>query len=768
MITGIEMKGFIRILAVVVTLSGYDGKDNTHEGYYLLDQVNVEFDNSKTKPQDNILFRPAQQRQIAQQFKKQNSEMYFKFTSSHVEYYTPFNHLRGDIINEHVQFNGVNYALTQEKGHKLRLLSDKATYCGFYTCQITLTLKKVSTDSPEFIKRQQQQQQQQRENDYQTQMHRNINFFQHPVLDDFLGIPLSLGNDFAIKMPLDIRLVDRTPGDCTRNCNLNSFPLASQDRGEMSIFTYYNRQEKHGGTLYIFNGKSSEITIAEQLVKQEKVLFQTENGAIYYNRQGELEAFYFRYDIASGRYLVGIAHAVTAEQIAREFTILRTMDPHYRKQNIISMDDLQLSRQALEEKYQAKVSDVFDASNVQKAIWQIMELMLLKPKRFYDPDGMMMLAPVWFPSQKRHEDIYVQIYANSIDSLMEGEEIGLVARDKPKGKRVGNFLIYDGQNFARYFYMIKIDEQLTLVLGVPESAGNEREKMFLSQVFKELNLVTSPLDTIPEEERKNLFKYKSSSSRTDVRSDERHFTVDEGLIDSHGNLIIPQPKSNYYSIFIEQPPFIFASLRDKNHQDICWSIFNEKGKKLLDTDSYSDIIQQRLVIARKNKEEGIFDLISQKWLLLPNYRNIYWANSAFIATDEEDRKHLINKEGNVMISDAKYLYNTDRKNHFAVVNKDGTVSLVNEQGKAWFHLRGNALRYIDEINAWLITVPDEEGERVGVISEQGEIIIPVEYDGYKITGDYLQMLRKESNFFFTLSQVKDWKNHSPIQGVPAP
>lgn len=766
MITGIKMKGFLSVLAAVVVLSGCDGKDNTHEGYYLFDQINVEFDNSKTKPQDNLLFRPVQQQQIAQQIKQQNSEIYFNFTSSTVEYYTPFNHQREDIINERVQLNGVSYTITQEKGHTLRLLSDKATNCGFYSCQITITLKKTSTDSPEFIKRQQQQQQ--RENDYQTQMRQNINYFQQPVLDDFLGIPLSLGNDFAIKMPLDMRLVDRTPTDCTRNCNLNSLPLASQDSGEMSIFTYYSRQEKHGGTLYIFNGKSSEITITEQLVKQTKVLFQTENGAIYYNTQGELEAFYFRYDTASGRYLVGVAQAATAEQIAREFTILRTMDPHYREQNIISMDDLQLSRQALEEKYQAKVSDVFDATSVQKAIWQTMELMLTKPKRFYDSDGMMMLAPVWFPSQKSHADIYVQIYANSIDSLMEGEEIGLVARDKPKGKRAGNFLIFEGQNFARYYYMIKIDEQLTLVLGAPESGGNEREKMFLSQVFKQLDLATSPLATVPAEERKNLFKYKSSSSQIDVRSDERHFTVDEGLLDNHGNLIIPQPKNGYFSIFTEQPPFILASLRNKDHQDVCWSIFNEQGKKILDTDSYTEIIEQYLVIARKSKKEGIFDLASQQWLLLPTYQNIYWMKSAFIATDEEDRKYLIDKKGNVLISDAKYLYNTERKNHFVVVNRDGTVSLVNEQGKAWFHHRGNALRYIEEIDAWLIIVPDEEGEKVGVIGEHGEILIPVEYDDYKITGNYLQMLRKESSTFFTLAQIKDWKNHLPLQGVPAP
>lgn len=763
------MKGYAgAALVTALLLAGCDGKDKAHEGYYLVDKIHVEFDNSQTKPQDNLVFRDAQQREIAQKIKKQNSDNYFNFTPSMVTYYTPHKSRVKNIRNEHVQLDDIDYTIAQGKEHTLHLSSDNGMNCGFHTCRITMTLKKASGDSAKLIKRQLQQNQS--EYDYQVQLQQSIAYFQHPVLDDFLGIPLSLGHDFAIKMPGDIRLIDRTPADCTRNCNLDAFPLASQANGEMSIFTYYSKSEAHGGTLYVFKGEAGELTVEKLLQKQTPVLLQTENGAIYYNEQGKLEAFYFYYDTANGHYLLGVANAATAEQIAREFTILRTMAPHYRGQKIISMADLQLSRQELEEKYQAKVSDVFDVAAVKKSIWQALDRMLIKPNRFYDPGGGMMLAPVWYSSSKSSQDIYVQLYAQSIDTLMEGNVIGLARTDKPKGKRAGNFLIYDGENFARYYFMIKVDEQLTLVLGAPEF-GDEREKMFLSQVFKQLDLSTSPLAAVPAEEKKNLFKYGELSVQAGAHSNNRYFTADEGLLDNHGNLIIRQPENGDYAIFSERPPFILAPLRDKEHEDMGWSIFNEQGKPLLFTQYLrTEIVEQHLAIAGESRKQGIFDLNSQKWLLSPTYEYIDWRNSAFIATDANNKQSLIDREGRVLLSGAKYVYNTDSKNHFAVVSADGNVSLVNERGQAWFQHRGNALRYIAEINAWQITVPaaTQEDERVGIISENGEMIIPATYYRCKIEGDYLQMrLPPEGGKveYFDLNQVKDWKNHQPLQPV---
>lgn len=761
------MKGFTGVIAITLLLSGCDGKDKTHEGYYLTDDVRIEYDNNNAKPQDNLLRRPEQQSKITEQIKKLNAKNYFSFTPSTVTYYTPFSNATTNIQNERVQLNDINYTIVQEKGHILRLISDKGMNCSFHACQITITLKKVREDAPELIARQQQQKR--NENAYQAQMHQNIDYFKHLSLDDFLGTPFSLGKPFAIKMPIDMHIVDRTPSDCTRNCNLNAFPLASQVNGKMSIFTYYSKQEKHGGTLYLFNGEPGDLTLDGQLKNQTRVLLQTENGAVYYNTQGELEAFWFQYDEASKRYFVGVANAATAEQIAREFTVLRTMDPRYRGQKTVSITDLQLSRQALEEKYQAKVSDIFDTAKVQQAIWEAISLMLDKPKRFFNPDNNMVIAPVWFPSKKENRDIYVQLYAQSIDSLMEGDQIALTSVDMPKGKRVGNFLLYSGQRFVRYYFLIKIDEQLTLALGVPDSSGDEREQMFLPQVFKQLDLSTSPVATIPAEERKNLFKYESEDNFHD-RSDDRYFTVGEGLIDNHGNLIISQPENGRYTSFSEQPPFIHARLKDKENQDIGWSIFNEQGKRLLDSQAYVDITAQHLAIAGDESKKGIFNLDTQQWLLPPTYKQIQWDKSAFIAYDTKDRYYLIDKKGNTVISAAKIIYNTDKKNHFAVIGDNGELSLVNEQGQILFHHKGTSLEYITKIDAWLISDGNGENKRAGIISEQGEMIIPMEYCGYRVTGNYLQMQLPDAEKFawFDLAQVKDWKNHRPLQEVPAP
>lgn len=763
------MKGFITTLAACVLLSGCDGVDKTHEGYYLVADVKVEFDNSHAKPQDNRLLFPEQQRQIAKDIKQVNTDNYFNFTPSAVTYYTPISNGTKTIENEHVQLNDVDYTITQGKEHTLQLLSDKSTDCDYHACQITLTLKKVSADSPELVKRQQEQKQS--ESAYLAQMRENIEYFKHLSLDDFLGTPFSLSKPFVIKMPIDMRLVDRTPRDCTRDCNLDALPLASQADGDTLIFTYYSRQERHGGTLYIFNGKPGDITLTQQLKNQTQVLSQTDNGAIYYNAQGELEAFYYHYDDASQRYLMGIANAATAKQIAHEFSVLRTMDPRYLGEKNVSMSDLQLSRQALEEKYQAKVSDVFNQAEVEKAIWQAMDLMLEKPKRFFNPGDSMMIAPIWFPSKKTKEDIYVQLYAHSVDTLVDEDKIGLASIDKQKGKREGNVVLYTGKSFVRYNYLIKINEQLTLVLGVPDSSGDLRELMFIAQVFKQLDLAKSPLAAIPDQEIKNLFKYESQTNYYD-RSKDRYFTVDEGLIDNHGNLIIAQPENGRYKFFHEQPPFILSTLKDKEGQDVAWSVFNEQGKLLLQAKSRIDIIEQHLAVTGDDEKKGIFDLNTLQWLLPPTFSFIRWDEGVFIADDDKNKHYLIDKKGNILIFEAKTIYHTAKKNHFAVIGDNGELRMVNEQGQPFFNHRGTSLEYIRQIDAWLIANSDANGnnEQAGIISEQGEMIIPMEFVGYRVTGNYLQMLRtdEKNRAWFDLQQVKDWKNHQPLQEVPAP
>ncbi|GKX58448.1 hypothetical protein [Leminorella grimontii] len=754
------MRKLIGVLIIAVLLSGCDNKDKPHEGYYLTDDIQIEFDNSDVKPQDNRVVRPEQQRQIAQEIKKQNSKNYFNFTPSTVTYYTPFSSSVKNIQNGRVQLDDIDYTIAQGEGRTLRLLSDKGIDCSYHACQITITLKKVREDSSELIKRQEQQKKS--ESAYRAQMSRNIDYFKHPSLDDFIGVPLSLGKPFAIKIPIDMynQFVDRTPADCTRNCNLNAFPLASQDDGETSIFTYYSKQEKHGGTLYIFNGKPGDVTLEERLKKQTPILLQTENGAVYYNTQGELEAFYFQYDEASKRYFVGVANAATAEQIAREFTVLRTMDPRYRGKKTVSMADLQLSQQALEEKYQVKVSDYFDTVKVQQAIEDAIAQMLKKPGQYMNLPIYMRTAPtsIRFLSEGGNGDVYVQIYSRSIDNLMAETQ-----KREPKGKRIGDVFV-SGMDYS---YFIKIDDRLTLMLELFDDTGDMLEKLLFLQVIKQLDV--SKFITVPAEERKNLFKYESLDDRY-ARNDDRYFTVGEGLIDNHGNLIIAQPENGRYRFFSEQPPFIFAPLEDKEREAMGWSLFNEQGKLLLHSkELHDEIIDQHLAMAGDKEKYGIFDLDAQKWLLPPTYKRIDWQKSAFVVADAEEKQYLLDKEGNVLTSAAKMIYITDDKNHFAVIGNNGELSLVNERGQTLFQHRGKSLKYIAQIDAWLIVVPDETGEDelMGVISEQGEMIIPAKYYGYRVIGDNLQMLQPGGKrpIFYNLAQVKDWKNHQPLQEV---
>lgn len=84
------------------------------------------------------------------------------------------------------------------------------------------------------------------------------------------------------------------------------------------------------------------------------MLFQSENGAVYYNQHGAMEVFYFQYDESIQRYFIGLANVQTVEAAVQVFSILRTMDERYRGKNVVTMDDLSLSQSALEKSIRPK------------------------------------------------------------------------------------------------------------------------------------------------------------------------------------------------------------------------------------------------------------------------------------------------------------------------------------------------------------------------------------------------------------------------------
>ncbi|AYH02883.1 hypothetical protein F6Q07_04875 [Pectobacterium parmentieri] len=561
------MKKYLGIIMTVLWLSGCNGEETLSEGKYLVEDVRVVFDNSKS-PEANKN-RDELQGHITQGLKHIKNDIYFNLTPTQVSYYSVDGEHTEDIKENRVQVNGSWHTLKITGKNTVQFVSDKSAACAFYYCEITMVLKKAETQSPDLLKIQQRFDD--RRKAYQAWLLEEKETFNRAPMDDFPGIPFYPEDDFTIKLPFAMsdKLSLWEHGTYVRRMGRL---LIDRENKDTQIYSYRDKQNKTDFDLFTVSAAKEDFNLVSWLEGQKGVLFQSENGAAYDNQQGTLEAVYFQYDEAKQRYFIGLANAEDTESLAKAFAVLRTMDERYRGEQALSMYDLALSPQALEAKYGVKIADTFNIAEMHQQIWKDINKNLEKPERFIDR-GMKRIR-IRFPSEVFTYDIYFQVSPQSIPELMaETKEI------VPEGKQVDDVFIYGDSAFVGYEYDAHVGNGLILQFLVPKDSGTPLERLMFLHVLRQLDMTHFPM--IPEQEGKNLSKYERAPL-FGSNLDNRYFKVKEGLIDSAGNLIIANPADGYFK-FEYRSPHILAT-RYKSEGDDRYSrvpgvtVFDEKGK----------------------------------------------------------------------------------------------------------------------------------------------------------------------------------------------
>ncbi|MEQ9898790.1 hypothetical protein ABRP59_04035 [Pectobacterium punjabense] len=561
------MKKYLGIIMMVLWLSGCNGEETLSEGKYLVEDVRVVFDNSKN-PEANKN-RDDLQEHITQSLKHIKNDIYFNLTPTQVSYYSVDGEHTEDIKENRVQVNGSWHTLKITGKNTVQFVSDKSAACGFYYCEIIMVLKKTETQSPDLLKIQQRFDDSKKA--YQAWLLEEKEIFNRTPMDDFPGIPFYPEDDFTIKLPFAMfdKLSLWEHGTYIRRMGRL---LIDRENKDTQIYSYRDKQNKTDFDLFTVSAAKEDFNLASWLEGQKGVLFQSENGAAYDNRQGTLEAVYFQYDEAKQRYFIGLANAEDTESLAKAFAVLRTMDERYRGKQALSMYDLALSPQALEAKYGVKIADTFNIAEMHQQIWKDINKNLEKPERFIDR-GMKRIR-IRFPSEVFMYDIYFQVSPQSIPELM-AETKKIV----PEGKQVDDVFIYGDSAFAGYEYDAHVGNGLILQFLVPKDSGTPLERLMFLHVLRQLDMTHFPM--ISEQEGKNLSKYERAPLFGSNLGD-RYFNVKEGLIDSVGNLIIASPADGYFE-FKYNSPHILAT-RYKSEGEGNYSrvpgvmVFDEKGK----------------------------------------------------------------------------------------------------------------------------------------------------------------------------------------------
>lgn len=761
------MKRYLAAIALALLLSGCKEDSKPSEGLYVIDDIAVAFEQSADS--ENVKEQRSLQDSISRSIKALRNDIYFNYTPTQMDFYTAEGKHTAALEQGRVQINDVQHTLIVTGKESLRLVSDKKLACGFYDCEITLTLKKADDNNPALLKMKQQFAEIEETN--KANLMRDKEAFSHLPQVDFPGQLFSLDENVTIKLPFKMAegIKRWDSGFYVRHMgNI----VIDKDQKDTLIYTYRERQSDINLDLLVVSAKKEDFDLTTWLSGSQGVLAQSERSAVYYNQFGNLETLHFQYDDVTKRYFFALANASKLAPLAELAAILRTMDADKRGE-YLSMADLALSRQSLEEKSHLKVNETLDSAKIHQAIWNEIDAILQKPQRFIAQSQSLRPVRISVPSKTFRPDMYLAISSRSIPQLMAEVE-----KAHPQGKRCDDVFIYGDEGEETYHYFVNVGDGLVLHLAVPDDVGSLVERLMLLHVFRQLDVTRFP--AIPAAERRNLFKY-DSTGYTQSNPEDRFLVIGKTLVDRNGDRVIDSPSDGYFD-YKYTPPFIIASkwkdVGDGNSiRQPDGFVFDEKGQLLLHAASLDSIAGQRWAIAGEGKTQGIYDLQTKKWIVKPQYDILRWYGGVFMAASASEEGSAV-RQYRLLASDGRVLAEGSRidevedNDRVIVIGNKNNVSLFSKKGALLFTRSGSELLYVPEIDGYgvLDHDPVSKENRVGIVSERGEIVFPVVYSGFESEGEYLEMQLPDGqpSRFYATDAVKNWRHQQPLQEVPAP
>lgn len=796
------MKKLMGAAAIALLLAGCNDEKQIEPGDYLFESAQITFDNRNTVGSEQG--RDALQKEIVSTLNETGKGVYYGVTSTEITAHGYGETFTGSVKEGRVNLQGAWHTIKPEGDNTLRLITDKDMSCGFYSCQITLTLKKVSPDSPELRARQQLYDEHSQA--WQKRIAAERDEFTNIPMPDSPGTLFSPVEGFTLKLPWRYqnaprqwlpegfrRQIDRLTIEHVNEAYIaeqrkltDAFLALSDEQrlqnpvqkpGFISPMGWALRDSAQGLNLnfFVIDGKKEDIDLTRFLETQSGVIFRAQNGAVYYNNSDELQVIYLQYDEATRRYFIGLGEAKSIPIAARAFAMLRTVDARYRGKDVITLDELTLPRALQEARYQTTRDSLLDSGRIHQRMYSLLERQLEKPFRYIGEPEWVHQLEITLKLASLTREIEMILDTRSVSALMADAK-----KQHPEGKVVGDLFI-NGDSYNLYR---DTGNGMTLIFTVPGEFGNRVERIMLLSVLREFDMAMLP--HVPAPERQNLLKY-SVEYFVRGKSSDRFFRVNEGIIDLQGDLVIATPEDGYLS-FDDHNPWLMVRKWKNQEEDTGRGrkkpevfIYNARSKLQLHVANFGELIDNRLVAGGDGNKQGLYDLNARRWLTPQAWDEVKSQDGFFIASDYEYiekglrgdyvRQSLLDPAGKVLAtgSGIRILKEAARA---AMTDGKGNISLIDLQGRVLFSHRGDIINWYPQINAYsVVSFPPDRGYTLlGIVSEQGETILPMQYGHLRMEDDRLKlwMPGMKTAVWFDIEQVKNWRDNQPLKGVPAP
>ena len=518
------MKKYAGALLLTAMLAGCKEESNTATGEYLIEDVSFVYEFDKDIYDDA---------QLAQEKRYQSSKnnILVAFAEDSVSWASFDEVYSQPIKNGSIVIGDVTYRIgVASQGEQITLTSAQPDACGWFSCEITFRLRRAEEGSPELkaIKNEIASHEKARH----QQLLIDQTYIKSQLDAPFYGVMLSLDDTIALKVPL--KFYNGIASAYVSEFSEDLDYLFTNKKLQAGSVGYQNLKNEpvEGMQAYLYSTTASfqDIDLQLLLKHQRTVVYQDNDGAIYYDHSGKLKAVSVSYHPEAHKYFFGVIIAPDIETVTKGFNILRTANPASQVEGNTSANDLTLSQAESEERYNTSVRDYFDTNAVNTAILDRVTALMAIPLIFvYPVEGCM--EPVEIDEMKPSlvkNEIGIDIFNKPVKQLIAADKrtsAGTVLQD----------IVYNTDRFNRltYRYYVAIGQGLTLRVNAPLNGGALHEKVMFLHALRTLDFTGLP--SLPEGAHENIHRYHSAEC-LDARPFDHYFHVDEGIIDRQGHL----------------------------------------------------------------------------------------------------------------------------------------------------------------------------------------------------------------------------------------
>ncbi len=240
----------------------------------------------------------------------------------------------------------------------------------------------------------------------------------------------------------------------------------------------------------------------------------------------------------------------------------------------------------------------------------------------------------------------------------------------------------------------------------------------------------------------------------------------KGVVNSKGVIITP---AEWESVKYEGEVFQISK-KNKATKDVSYGYINFEGEELFDPFEYTsvnDVFDGRIVATSIDaKKQCAFDLKGEMVIAPKYFRLGNFYNNVATAAEEKGKVGIIDLMGNWVLqpeysSISGFGSSFDGIEKYSTIGKDGKYGLINQDLKIVLEPKYDGIRNYDEADGLIVVV--EEGDKEGLVDENGNWLIPAEYDRVSLHKNegYIELEKK------ALRSLADMKGNIIMNDVSA-